>query len=201
MYNISSMYEAMVDGVIVEVTANRSSRWTAMAAWWLGRQQILNAREFWYGVAAYMTNGLSSEEQLVIQDQLLSDEKAYLSSTTELPAIPDYVQNTIDGWVNVPVSNEVLKSRFQLAIQQAMNAKARERGYDSMTTAVTYVDDKHATFAAEAAALKGWRSDVWVYSLTELEKVIADQRPIPTITDFLAELPAFTWPDAQSAEA
>ncbi|WP_429925036.1 hypothetical protein ACQY1H_06645 [Agrobacterium vitis] len=200
MYNISSMYEAMVDGVIVEVTANRSSRWTAMAAWWLGRQQILNAREFWYGVAAHMTNELSSEEQLAIQDQLLSDEKAYLSSTTELPAIPDYVQNTIDGWVNVPVSNEVLKSRFQLAIQQAMNAKARERGYDSMTTAVTYVDDKHATFAAEAAALKDWRSDVWVYSLTELEKVIADQRPIPTITDFLAELPAFTWPEAQSAE-
>ncbi|MGV2130889.1 hypothetical protein ACQZ4Q_01560 [Agrobacterium vitis] len=201
MYNISSMYEAMVDGVIVEVTANRSSRWTAMAAWWLGRQQILNARDFWYGVAAHMTNGLSSEEQLAIQDQLLSDEKAYLSSTTELPAIPDYVLNTVDGWVNVPVSNDVLKSRFQLAIQQAMNAKARERGYDSMTTAVTYVDDKHATFAAEAAALKDWRSDVWVYSLTELEKVIADQRPIPTITDFLAELPAFTWPDAQSAEA
>ncbi|MGV1769108.1 hypothetical protein ACQZ6B_02920 [Agrobacterium vitis] len=200
MYNISSMYEAMVDGVIVEVTANRSSRWTAMAALWLGRQQILNARDFWYGVAAHMTNGLTSEEQQAIQDQLLSDEKAYLSSTTELPAIPDYVQNTIDGWVNVPVSNEVLKSRFQLAIQQAMNAKARERGYDSMTTAVTYVDDKHPTFAAEAAALKDWRSDVWVYSLTELEKVIADQRPIPTITDFLAELPAFTWPEAQRLE-
>ncbi|MCE6073643.1 hypothetical protein GOZ89_09570 [Agrobacterium vitis] len=108
--------------------------------------------------------------------------------------------NTVDGWVNEPVSNDVLKSRFQLAIQQAMNAKARERGYDSMTTAVTYVDDKHATFAAEAAALKDWRSDVWVYSLTELEKVIADQRPIPTIADFLAELPAFTWPDAQSPE-
>ncbi|MGV1823721.1 hypothetical protein [Agrobacterium vitis] len=201
MYNISSMYEAMVDGVIVEVTANRSSRWAAMAAWWLGRQQILNAREFWYGVAAHMTNGLSSEEQLAIQDQLLSDEKSYLSSTTELPAIPDYVLNTVDGWVNEPVSNDVLKSRFQLAIQQAMNAKARERGYDSMTTAVTYVDDKHPTFAAEAAALKDWRSDVWVYSLAELEKVIAKQRPIPTVAEFLNELPAFTWPDAQSAEA
>ncbi|MVA73582.1 hypothetical protein GOZ81_21295 [Agrobacterium vitis] len=200
MYNISSMYEAMVDGVIVEVTANRSSRWAAMAAWWLGRQQILNARTFWYGVAAHMTNGLTSEEQQAIQDQLLSDERAYLSAVTELPAIPDFVASTVDGWVNVPISDETLKARYQLAIQQFMNTKAHERGYDSLTTAVTYVGDKHATFAAEAAALKDWRSDVWVYSLAELEKVIAKQRPIPTVAEFLTELPAFTWPDAQSAE-
>ncbi|MDQ0454668.1 hypothetical protein [Rhizobium paknamense] len=200
MYSVNSMYEAMVDGVIVEVTAGRSSRWAAMAAWWLGRQQILSARDFWYGVAAHMTNGLSAEEQQSIQDQLLSDEKAYLSTVTELPAIPAFVTSTIDGWVNVPVSDEVLKRRYQLAIQEMMNAKARERGYDSMTTAVTYSGDKNATFAAEAAALKDWRSDVWVYSLAELEKVIAKQRPIPTIADFLTELPAFSWPTTQSGE-
>ena len=201
MYNISSMYEAMVDGVVVEVTAGRSSRWAAMAAWWLGRQQILNAREFWYGVAAHMTNGLTSEEQQAIQDQLLSEERGYLSTVTELPAIPDYVTSTVDGWVNVPISDDALKARYQLAIQQFMNAKARERGYDSMTTAVTYAGDKHATFAAEAAALKDWRSDVWVYSLAELAKVIAKERPIPTIAEFLAELPAFSWPTTENAEA
>lgn len=82
------------------------------------------------------------------------------------------------------------------AIQAHLEAKARERHYDSIQSAVSYRGDPNAQFAAEAEALFAWRSAVWTYAAAELDKVTAGQRDQPGIEEFVGELPAFVWPEA-----
>lgn len=97
---------------------------------------------------------------------------AGLSATPPPPAIADY----------------------RYAIQAHIDATARERNYDSGVTCASYVNSTNATWAAEATAFTAWRDAVWAYAYAELEKVVNEERPQPTVEDFLAELPAFTWP-------
>lgn len=83
---------------------------------------------------------------------------------------------------------------YSAAVQQLLDATAGERRYDSIQTAVTYRDDPNPQFASEAAALFAWRSAVWTYAYAELAKVEAGQRAVPTIAEFLTELPSIDWP-------
>lgn len=83
---------------------------------------------------------------------------------------------------------------YSAAVQQLLDQTAGERRYDSIQTAVTYRDDPNPQFASEAAALFAWRSAVWTYADTELAKVEAGERAVPTIAEFLTELPSIDWP-------
>lgn len=86
---------------------------------------------------------------------------------------------------------------YSSAIQGMLDAKAQERGYDGMLAAVTYLDDPNPAYAAEAAALKVWRSVVWTYALAALADVQAGEREAPTVDGFLGEVTAacpFSWP-------
>ena len=85
-------------------------------------------------------------------------------------------------------------AEYSGAIQAHMEAKAHERHYDSLQSAISYRDDANEQFAAEAAALFVWRSAVWTYATAELEKVTSGQRAQPSVADLIGELPAFTWP-------
>ena len=85
-------------------------------------------------------------------------------------------------------------SQYSNAIQAHLEAKAAERHYDSIQSAVSYRGDPNPQFAAEAEALFVWRSTVWTYATTELDKVTAGQRAQPGIEEFVGELPAFVWP-------
>jgi alkanesulfonate monooxygenase SsuD/methylene tetrahydromethanopterin reductase-like flavin-dependent oxidoreductase (luciferase family) len=85
---------------------------------------------------------------------------------------------------------------YKAAIEAMLDAKARERRYDSSVSIATYVGSTNAAWAAEAAAFVAWRDDVWAYAYAELERVTAGQRPQPPVLDFLAELPPMAWPAA-----
>ena len=87
-----------------------------------------------------------------------------------------------------------LQSQYSAAIQAHLDAKARERQYDGIQTAITYRGDPNQQFSAEGDALFAWRSAVWTYSTAELVKVLAGERPQPSVEEFIAELPAFQWP-------
>ncbi|WP_085025603.1 hypothetical protein [Ensifer aridi] len=87
-----------------------------------------------------------------------------------------------------------LQAQYSAAIQAHLDAKARERQYDGIQTAITYRDDPNPQFAAEGDALFNWRSAVWTYSTAELAKVNAGERSQPSVEEFIAELPPFTWP-------
>ncbi len=85
-------------------------------------------------------------------------------------------------------------AEYSGAIQAHMEAKAHERHYDSIQSAVSYRDDPNPQFAAEAEALFAWRSSVWTYATAELDKVTAGERTQPSVDELIGELPAFVWP-------
>lgn len=85
-------------------------------------------------------------------------------------------------------------SEYTDAIQSHLEAKARERHYDGIQSAVSYRGDPNEQFAAEAEALFVWRSAVWTYATAELGKVTSGQRAQPGIEEFVGELPPFVWP-------
>jgi len=89
-----------------------------------------------------------------------------------------------------------MQLQFSSAIQSHLDATASQRRYDSIHTAISYRDDPSPKFAAEAAALFAWRSAVWTYATDELDKVVAGERAIPTVEEFLSELPVLVWPSA-----
>lgn len=84
---------------------------------------------------------------------------------------------------------------FRLAIQAHVDAAARSRRYDSGNSLASYVASTNPVWAAEAQAFVAWRDEVWAYSYAELDKVLAGQRPPPTIGEFLSGLDPIEWPE------
>lgn len=79
---------------------------------------------------------------------------------------------------------------FEHAIQGHLDATARERGYDSIATAVSYAEEPAVPrFQDDGLAFRAWRSRVWNYAYEQLALVMAGERPVPTANVFLAELP------------
>jgi hypothetical protein len=83
---------------------------------------------------------------------------------------------------------------FQAAIQGVLDATARTRHYDGILSACSYATSTNATFLAEAQACVAWRDAVWAYGYAQLALVTAGARPLPTVAELLAELPAIAWP-------
>lgn len=85
---------------------------------------------------------------------------------------------------------------YRLEIQAMIDGTAKERDYDSGATLASYVNSTVPTWILEAEAFVAWRDAVWLYALAELDKVQAGERSQPSVDGFLAELPAFEWPEA-----
>jgi len=95
------------------------------------------------------------------------------------------------AWANrIPEERE-----YTFAIQQHLDGAAQARGYDSALSISTYAGSSIAGWADEAAAFIAWRDSVWAYALAELAKVQNQERAVPTVEDFLTELPAINWAD------
>ena len=82
---------------------------------------------------------------------------------------------------------------FKAAIQNTLDEAARANGYDDIVSACSYAGYPNV-FQEEAITFGQWRANVWAYGYAELDKVIAGTRPVPTIPEILAELPALVLP-------
>ena len=80
------------------------------------------------------------------------------------------------------------------AVKQHLDAVAGERQYDGIVSLIGYLNSPVAQWAAEAAAGNVWRSAVWVKVYEIQQQVASGQRPIPTPSEVIAELPAIQWP-------
>ncbi|MEN5297747.1 hypothetical protein ABE530_05250 [Brucella sp. TWI559] len=83
---------------------------------------------------------------------------------------------------------------YRIEIQTMIDAKARERQYDNGSTLASYVNSTIKQWSIEAQSFVAWRDAVWLYALSELDKVQKGERGQPTIEKFMAELPPFRWP-------
>ena len=80
------------------------------------------------------------------------------------------------------------------AIQIRLDDKARERNYDSILSACTYVTSTVPKFQAEGQACVEWRDAVWAQSYALMAQVQGGEIAQPTIPELLAMLPTMEWP-------
>ena len=75
------------------------------------------------------------------------------------------------------------------ATEALLNQRAHSWGYKNMSRATTYAASANPQWAAEAAALVAHRDAVWIAAYAILQDVLNNVRPVPTLSDYLAELP------------
>ncbi len=103
---------------------------------------------------------------------------------------------TLPSQVNesAPPTQEQRQAALVAAVQEYMDVKARNWGYDSIFTAASYAafpseDPQLARFHAEGVALGNWRSAVWAACFSIQADVMAGTRPEPTVKELLDLLP------------
>lgn len=111
------------------------------------------------------------------------DTPRYAALATDDPRVAAYLAVLTQG-------------EYMGAVQRVLDAKAQERFYDNIATAASYAGDPDATFNAEGTALRAWRSAVWRYCYQQLDMVKQGEILQPTIDEFVASLPAFSWPNS-----
>lgn len=80
-------------------------------------------------------------------------------------------------------------------VRDYLNKGAKEKHYDSITTACSYVNSGNVTFKAEADACIAWRDDCWEHYLIYCNGVESGA-PAWTDAHLIAYLPKLVWPNA-----
>jgi hypothetical protein len=94
-----------------------------------------------------------------------------------------------------PPTVEEIARHFSDAVQQRLDDFVKARNYDSILSACTYATDVNPQFKAEGKYALRLRSETWAKCYEIMGEVLAGQREIPTLEEFLAELPAMEWPN------
>jgi len=93
-------------------------------------------------------------------------------------------------WKTTEELFEEKKNEFTWHVQHFMDQQASLKGYDNILSACSYAAYPNA-FQQESQSFILWRSAVWTYCYQELQKIQNNERSIPAVEDFIAELPAF----------
>ena len=117
---------------------------------------------------------------------------AFISPRPE-PANFFILNQTTCRWEMTPAGSQYFITE---AVKQHLDTVAAERQYDGIVSLIGYLNSPVAQWAAEAAAGNVWRSAVWVKVYEIQQQVQSGQRPIPTPTEVIAELPVIQWPAA-----
>lgn len=86
-----------------------------------------------------------------------------------------------------------IRSEMEEAVQRHLDNSVRARGYSGILSCCSYAAGLDPTFAAEGTAALAWRDAVWRHCYDALADCLAGTRPIPTVDEFIAELPALIW--------
>jgi len=101
------------------------------------------------------------------------------------------IDNESQEWMDY-LNPPATQADYIQAIQDVLDSKSIEMGYDNIFTAVTYADESGvAKFQQEGQALRKWRSLAWEYAYDVLGQVEQGIITIPTVEDFVAGMPAY----------
>jgi hypothetical protein len=137
-----------------------------------------------------LTNWYDTEDGTLVEDKP--------SYQPDLEVLEQPTGSVSDGVLTLtytkrPKTNEEISETVTRAVQAHMNAKAAERNYDSIDTACLYAATPN-TYQAESQAYLDWRAACWDYCYAEQAKMVAGQRPLVTMAEFIAELPVLSLP-------
>ena len=86
-----------------------------------------------------------------------------------------------------------LMKTYENAVQEYLDKKAQERGYDNTYTCLSYLFSTDETWRTESNSFNEWRDKVWKKCHEILGFVISGQREIPTIEELISQLPEIDW--------
>lgn len=85
---------------------------------------------------------------------------------------------------------DTLVAQYEAQLQRWLDQTAQAFGFDNIATAVTYADEPAVPlFQAQGAALRAWRSHLWLAGRLMCAEVKAGTRPVPTEAEVLAAMP------------
>lgn len=89
-----------------------------------------------------------------------------------------------------------LIERYSAAVQSHVDKTAAGRGYGSGVLLASYATSTVPAWKADAKTFVPWRDAVWLHVYSEMAKIEAGEQPLPSsIEEFIADLPAITWPE------
>ncbi|MEY2909068.1 MAG: hypothetical protein RLZZ602_1591 [Pseudomonadota bacterium] len=89
-----------------------------------------------------------------------------------------------------------LMQKLTQNVQNRLDVFAKTRGYDSILSATTYVDDPNPKFAQEGEYCKNARSQTWKKLYEILDGVLSGEIPEPSsYSDIEPLLPDLIWPN------
>lgn len=89
--------------------------------------------------------------------------------------------------------DRMIQSKLIDAVQNFMDKKSQDHGYDNLLSVVTYAEEPaNPVFQKDGIAFRAWRSEVWAYCYAQLAAVKAGTRTVPSTTQLISELPALT---------
>lgn len=94
-------------------------------------------------------------------------------------------------WIVEAIPIEQMQAQVGAAVQSMIDAVCTSGVpyFRDIFSARGYVNDPNQAYHARAVALRDWSSSVWT-TLDEIQAdVMAGNRPLPTLTELLAELP------------
>ena len=112
--------------------------------------------------------------------------------TIETYEIPDPTPEEVAA--QQALEQQMIINELTAAVQNHLDARAKERNYDGILSACTYATSTDTTFRAEGQACVEWRDACWAKAYEVMADVLAGNRGIPTATELLSELPELSWP-------
>lgn len=148
---------------------------------------------------------LSADGLSVIETRNLGPDPVGVKPGRVLPLVEVKPEGRLGGYADEIGAYQVTRTwsivepqigEYQAAIEAHVDAVARERGYSSAVSCASYVSSTNPLWQAEAGTFIAWRDAAWVYAFAELASVQSGNRAVPTVDEFIAELPVIEWPEA-----
>lgn len=92
-----------------------------------------------------------------------------------------------------PPTAEEIQLKLTQLVQNFMDVKVQERGYDSILSACSYVGTGIERFDREGEICRVWRSAVWNKCYEILAEVQSGKRDVPTEEELIEILPKLEW--------
>ncbi len=126
----------------------------------------------------------NEKNQQIPLDELNADYIKLLEANVEVENLEEHNPKSINDKIDI----------LRQYLYQYIDRIAKEKGYLSGTDLMTYKVSAFTPFKTDADAFSLWRDAVFTYALGEIQKIKNETRTMPTLQEFIQELPVITWP-------